>query len=242
MKMTPPTYPDVDPLGLKVRAEGSAFDYYPENLINKAVTESTAFINTLDAETKEKAILLYQYAFASGLLPLVFSGRRTFIKQDSLYKKWKSPAYPDAEIAAPPGRSYHNYGRAFDVLIMTTNGEGVFEYGSVALNYINKQHNLGFIWGGDFTTDKDPYHFANGSLSIDELQAESDEYAEWLKNVDSSTQHETVKTNEIISQYEGLWDGKVKTWFQKNVNWILAGAFVLATSLIVLFIIRSQND
>lgn len=84
---------------------------------------------------------------------------RTFAEQDKLYLQ--RPKVTNAK----GGQSYHNYGLAFDIVILyDKDGNGTFETASYAFDdnfkkvvaYFKSQ---GWAWGGDFKSIKDNPHF-----------------------------------------------------------------------------------
>ena len=98
--------------------------------------------------------------------------RRTFAEQATLYAQGRT-APGKIVTNAPAGLSIHNYGLAFDiVLLIDTDGNGTYETASwdTATDFdkdgisdwiecvkIAKKH--GFSWGGDWTSFKDLPHF-----------------------------------------------------------------------------------
>lgn len=86
---------------------------------------------------------LIDYGQRAGYNPRVTSTYRSWETQRRLYASYTAgqSQYP----AAPPGRSYHNYGRAFDVVTQP----------------MDRLHQMGAIWrqmGGRWWPD-DPIHF-----------------------------------------------------------------------------------
>ena len=80
---------------------------------------------------------------------VVTSARRSIAKQQILYQRWISG---QSKIpAAPPGRSLHGHGLAFDMAQM-----GVDPLGDPLLVWLGSwwQH-YGGVWGGE----RDPVHF-----------------------------------------------------------------------------------
>jgi len=78
-----------------------------------------------------------------GMAPKITSAYRSLSEQRRLYNRWLRGASPYP--AAPPGRSYHNYGLAIDMV--STNNKALGEY----------WQSLGGVWGGK----RDPVHFQN---------------------------------------------------------------------------------
>ena len=93
----------------------------------------------------------YLYALGKYYDPLlvVTSGFRSPAKQARLYAKWLSG---ESQIpAAPPGRSLHGYGLAFDLARI-----GKDPFTDPLLNW------LGSVWvrmGGQYGGQRDPVHF-----------------------------------------------------------------------------------
>ena len=74
----------------------------------------SAALSSLDPEFRPWAEALVGVAREYRLRPLITSTRRSLREQQRLYDEWLSgrARYP----AAPPGRSLHNYGLAFDMV------------------------------------------------------------------------------------------------------------------------------
>lgn len=100
-------------------------------------------------ELQPWAEALYDVAVTYGGRPRVTSTFRSIREQSTLYTRYKSGASPYP--AAPPGRSLHNYGHAFD--IVTRDPEFQQWLGQVWKSW-------GGRWGGDFS---DPIHFDSGA-------------------------------------------------------------------------------
>lgn len=86
---------------------------------------------------------LYLYAEQQGYHPRVTSTYRSWEQQRRLYASWRagSSKFP----AAPPGKSWHQYGRAFDMV-------------TTPMRHL---HKLGAVWkrmGGRWWP-ADPIHF-----------------------------------------------------------------------------------
>lgn len=100
----------------------------------------------LDSQFRPFANWLYDVAGELGYRPVVTSTFRSIKKQASLYDRYQR-GLSDLP-AAPPGRSLHNYGLAFD-LVVRGNHRGP------------EQAELGRIWksiGGQWFAS-DPVHF-----------------------------------------------------------------------------------
>lgn len=90
---------------------------------------------------------LLRVAIANGLRVSVTSVFRSIQKQDVLYQRYQRGL---SDIpAAPPGRSWHNYGLAFDLVV-----DGDYR-GSSQTALGRFWQSMGGVWGGS----RDPVHF-----------------------------------------------------------------------------------
>ncbi len=108
-------------------------------------------LGTLQRWLIPAATQLVNIAAAAGLSPRVSSARRSHAQQALLFRRFLAgkSRFP----AAPPGRSTHELGLAFDLWI---NDESQF----VDLGTVWEQN--GGVWGGHF---KDPIHFEAGGVT-----------------------------------------------------------------------------
>ena len=104
----------------------------------------------------EKAQQLIEIAQAEGIEILVTSTLRSFDEQAELFAIGRSK--PGEKVTnAEPGKSWHNFGLAFDVVPLV-NGKAVFD--SPFWNRIGELgKQVGLTWGGDFQSFKDKPHF-----------------------------------------------------------------------------------
>lgn len=201
----------------------SANNKYNYNLQLDTLAQTNKVLADLDPETMDKFILLFRQAYHDGLLPLYYSGYRSFDKQQELYDNYKRGGI----IAAPPGKSYHNYGRAVDLLVHDLGGAGGQLPGGLSkINRIQKRLGLNLRWGASFD---DPNHFADTSESIQELQENSPAYKAWIQG-NPWTEAETKAVEEF--QEEERLD---LTWIQRNVTWFLP-TLLFAVSLILVWV------
>lgn len=124
------------------------------------------------AHPKIREQLLEQYKEANSLLGKGARLRfayvyRSFSEQDALFNK--RPKVTNAK----GGQSIHNYGLAFDiVLLYDNNGDGIFEEASWSMirdfdkdskadwmEIVNYFKSKGWSWGGDWVRFKDAPHF-----------------------------------------------------------------------------------
>jgi len=106
-------------------------------------------VSTLTPELRPWALALYDVALEYGGQPSWLSGFRSIRQQSALYARWTSGR--SSIPAAPPGRSLHNYGHAFD--LRTRDADFQQWLGEVWEHW-------GGRWGGRFN---DPNHFDTGA-------------------------------------------------------------------------------
>lgn len=126
---------------------------YSIQLISNIKRRNEEILGRLDAKTSRKFSDLYVAALNIGILLLFFSGYRGLDKQNELYQKYLRG---EGGIAAKPGYSWHNYGRAVDIVPVKESGENA--WGSElypAVNVLAKRY--GLKWMGW----KDPPHFTD---------------------------------------------------------------------------------
>lgn len=101
----------------------------------------------LEPVTRDALILLKEYAEAAGLQVTVTSTFRSAVQQAALYRRraQQRAAGLDVLPAAPPGRSQHEYGLAFDMV----------ENRGRTRELVQLAQALGLTWAGP----KDPVHF-----------------------------------------------------------------------------------
>lgn len=89
---------------------------------------------------------------------------RTFAEQDALYAQGRTK--PGKKVTnAQAGQSYHNFGLAFDIVILEDrDGNGTFETANWEVNDLWRKvakffKSHGWEWGGDWKSFKDYPHF-----------------------------------------------------------------------------------
>ena len=108
----------------------------------------------------------------AGLAILVTQGLRTWEEQDELYAKGRTlPPIGKQNVVtnAKGGQSYHNFGLAFDIVVLDAVGKADWNTShpgwSIAAN-VGKS--LGLEWGGDFKSIKDlPHYQYTAGISLD---------------------------------------------------------------------------
>lgn len=101
---------------------------------------------------------------------------RTFAEQDALYQIGRTKLFDNngrrlgTVTNARAGMSFHNYGLAFDIVLLTNGGKSAswdtakdFDSDGESdwVECVKIAKKAGFTWGGDFRTFKDRPHFEN---------------------------------------------------------------------------------
>ena len=100
---------------------------------------------------------------SAGVAILVTQGLRTWEEQDRLYAIGRTRAPIGRKFIvtnAPGGRSWHNFGLAFDIAVLDALGKADWDTahpGWARAGEIGKS--LGLAWGGDWKAFKDLPHF-----------------------------------------------------------------------------------
>ena len=92
---------------------------YSEQLIDDIKAKNKKILDGLDYKTARKFYNLYKDSLSNGILLLFFSGYRDLNQQNILYQKYLQGT---GNLAARPGYSWHNYGRAVDLVPVKENG------------------------------------------------------------------------------------------------------------------------
>jgi len=149
-----------------------------------ADSRSEKNIATLLPRVRPFARALIEKAANQGIIIKVTSGTRSFAEQDELFKKHLA----GGPLAAPPGKSNHNFGLAFDVTIFTGSTDPekaktpLFEGpGYKAVGALGTR--LGLEWGGNWKNEDEPHFQLRPTWAAD--LSESDMLAELRKRKDA---------------------------------------------------------
>lgn len=119
-------------------------------------------LNTLHPKFRQSAIDAWteaQAAMPENVQIIVVQGMRSFKESDELYAQGRTAPGPIVTNSSA-GKSYHNYGLAFD-FAMLTNGKEDWTVGPLWMKVVEIMKKHGMTWGGDFKTLKDNPHFEN---------------------------------------------------------------------------------
>lgn len=114
-------------------------------------------------EVKE-AYLDINMSLPTGIRLRISQGLRTISEQDALYAQGRTTK-GKIVTSAPAGKSYHNYGLAFDIVILydkDNNGSletASWDENTYWMQVVKAFKAKGFAWGGDFRSFKDSPHF-----------------------------------------------------------------------------------
>jgi len=124
-------------------------------------------LNELDPDVRDKAHMLLLAAASAGINLVIDQTYRTFDEQHILYEQGRS--LPGNIVTySPPGYSWHNWRRAFDVVFETPDG-GVSWDGDWELLGTLGEH-VGLEWGGRWKVPDRPHFEDRGGLTLNELR------------------------------------------------------------------------
>ena len=127
-------------------------------------------LTDLDPDVAEKASRLLLAAQAAGISLGITQTYRTFAEQEGLYSQGRSE--PGLVVTwSPPGWSWHNWRRAFDVDILTYPGDktvkDVYDGPWDTVGALGER--CGLTWGGHFKHPDRPHFEDTGGLTLNEL-------------------------------------------------------------------------
>ncbi|SET62301.1 M15 family metallopeptidase [Paenibacillus sp. NFR01] len=148
--------------------------------LDQVKSKSSGWLGGLHPVVLAAAGALIQRSYARGVPIMITQGLRTIAEQNALYAQGRTKKGPIVTNARG-GESYHNYGLAIDFALLLPDGTNLSwdtsrdgdrdktaDWQEVA--YEAKQ--LGFEWGGDWTSFKDYSHLENNfGLSINQLKS-----------------------------------------------------------------------
>jgi len=116
-------------------------------------------IETLHPKVHSYARALVTAARAQGIIVKIISGTRSYAEQAVLYEKYKN----GGPQAAPPGKSNHNFGLAFDIGVFTGSSDPekakTYQPESGAYDAVGAlATNIGLSWGGNWKKKDKPHY------------------------------------------------------------------------------------
>lgn len=143
-----------------IAAEISSFDQR---------TESN--IRTLQLDTQRKCRMAIQTLLEKGFQVKVISGTRTYAEQAAIYKQGRYGNPGPIVANAPPGKSYHNFGLAWDIGLF--NGGDYITQSPAYIKAGGFIHIDGVAWGGNWKSFKDYPHYQTplGATTISQARA-----------------------------------------------------------------------
>jgi len=148
--------------------------------LTQIINKSAARLTGLYPVVLNATTLLIERCYACGVPILITQGLRTTAEQNALYAQGRTK--PGAIVTqAKGGYSYHNYGLAVDFALLLPGGTAVSwdmsrdGDGDATADWqevVRQAKDLGFEWGGDWTSFKDyPHLQMTFGLSLAELRA-----------------------------------------------------------------------
>lgn len=142
--------------------------------------KSTANLRSIHPVLLAGTNVLIQRCYTKGIPIVITQGMRTFAEQNVLYAQGRSK--PGTIITnARGGSSYHNYGLAVDFALLLPDGNAVSwdmkrdgdqDKKADWQEVVAEAKQLGFEWGGDWTTFQDYSHLQmTFGLTTDQLRA-----------------------------------------------------------------------
>ena len=132
---------------------------------------SSRRLNALHPVVRARADAFLLLCAQRGLGVMVTQGIRSWEEQDALYAKGRTvpPVGPQHRVTkAKGGQSYHNFGLAFDIVVLDAVGKADWDVSHPGWAYAGVLgKSVGLDWGGDWTGFKDWPHFQyTGGLSL----------------------------------------------------------------------------
>jgi peptidoglycan L-alanyl-D-glutamate endopeptidase CwlK len=125
----------------------------------RGLAQSQRYIDQLDPSLRSMARELLTRASNVGIDLVVTQGLRSNAEQERLFAQGRTTEGPIV-TNAPPGSSWHNFGMAFDVAVLSPEGKATWPNDSALWDRIGTLGKAsGLVWGGDFASIKDRPHF-----------------------------------------------------------------------------------
>jgi D-alanyl-D-alanine carboxypeptidase/LysM domain len=129
-------------------------------------------LGTLHPRLAQLGVRLLDQCAAAGLALMVTQGLRTMAEQNALYAQGRT-APGKIVTNARGGQSYHNFGLAFDVLVLDAMGKAQWSDAHPGWRQAGlTAEALGLEWGGHWTGLKDLPHFQyTGGLGLERCRS-----------------------------------------------------------------------
>ncbi|MDO6655250.1 M15 family metallopeptidase [Anaerobacillus sp. 1_MG-2023] len=139
--------------------------YISDDLEKQFIKKDVPLPTDLHPKVNEARKALMNRAAEAGIEIVITAGHRTKEEQDALYEKGRSTGGQVVTNVAGGG-SYHNYGLAIDFALKLDDGDVVWDMKrddngngkSDWMEVVDMAKDLGFEWGGDWSSFKDYPH------------------------------------------------------------------------------------
>jgi peptidoglycan L-alanyl-D-glutamate endopeptidase CwlK len=124
-------------------------------------------LDYLDPDVRKKAELLLDKAATHGIKLRITQGFRSMHEQQRIYDQGRTT--PGQVVThSPPGYSWHEFGRAFDICIVTYQGDttpkDVYDGPWELIGDLGES--LGLEWGGRWKNPDQPHFQDHGALTL----------------------------------------------------------------------------
>jgi peptidoglycan LD-endopeptidase CwlK len=139
--------------------------------LNQLIEKSNRKLANVHPYVKNKAIELIKKAYTKGIYVQVTQGFRSIEEQNELYAIGRTK--PGKIVTnAKGGQSIHNYGLAFDIVILNNDGSLNWNTNDNRWKRVGQiGESIGLEWGGSWKTFKDMPHFEyTFGLTLKDLQ------------------------------------------------------------------------
>jgi len=125
----------------------------------------------VDPKLAQLGLRLVDLCAQAGVALLITQGLRTWEEQDALFAQGRTTP-GNIVTNAHGGESWHNFGLAFDILVLDSVGKADWDTHHPGwMRAAALGRSLGLEWGGDWTTFKDLPHFQHiGHLTLGECR------------------------------------------------------------------------
>ncbi|MGE7904855.1 peptidoglycan-binding protein [Peribacillus sp. NPDC094092] len=169
---------------------------------------------------KASALEMVERAYTEGIAVQISAGHRSMEEQAELYGRGRAYSYNGKNYSnvaksivtnAKPGQSYHNYGLAIDFFIVSDDGKrAIWTVDSKWQRVAAIGKDLGFKWGGDWSSFKDyPHLEMTGGLSFTQLQAGKEPHLPF--KLEKMEMPKTCKGDSLVISIQKTLNSRYKT-------------------------------